>query len=481
MKLQKFKEKDNKKVMIIVFSVCCILLIVGVIFYNSFALYEQKKDFNVINGNIVDSGDLNFVYYIDENITFSIPSKKEGYRFNSKSYCTNGVTVKWNHGEWKAILDFANYKEEEEKIKCHIHFDTSSTGPAVTYILNLSETSEELVHDNTNEDNVRYVGKNPNNYVSFNNELWRIVGVFHDVKDENGMSGSRLKLIRKEDIGAYSWHETSRNDWTTSAIMKLLNPGYDEESVNNSLYWNKEQGKCHTSAFTNPSTCDFSSTGISDDNKHFIDEVIWPLGGSSKIDNSAAEFYESEHEDKVYINNKSIWNGKIGLVNPSDYGYATNGGSSLSRENCLNVSLSKWNTSEYNDCKANNWLLSEKTSYETWTMHHMIGSPHNVFTISRYGNVKIGEPKCAADSDAGVLDSQYIQPVIFLKESVEITSGDGTESNPYKIYNSDWQKVDYIKPNAKITLTRNGNDVIVDASKSTDNMGIQKYYLLMVL
>ena len=62
MKLQKFKEKDNKKVMIIVFSVCCILLIVGVIFYNSFALYEQKKDFNVINGNIVDYCDINFLY-----------------------------------------------------------------------------------------------------------------------------------------------------------------------------------------------------------------------------------------------------------------------------------------------------------------------------------------------------------------------------------------------------------------------------------
>ena len=46
-----------------------------------------------------------------------------------------------------------------------------------------SDTITDLVDINTDElykddkGNIRYYGKNPNNYVSFNNELWRIIGV----------------------------------------------------------------------------------------------------------------------------------------------------------------------------------------------------------------------------------------------------------------------------------------------------------------
>ena len=39
--------------------------------------------------------------------------------------------------------------------------------------------------------NPRYVGKSPNNYVSFNNELWRVIGVFD----------GQVKIIRNEVYG----------------------------------------------------------------------------------------------------------------------------------------------------------------------------------------------------------------------------------------------------------------------------------------
>ncbi len=42
MKLEKFKQRDPKKVGIIVFTVACILLIAGVFFYTSFASFEVK-------------------------------------------------------------------------------------------------------------------------------------------------------------------------------------------------------------------------------------------------------------------------------------------------------------------------------------------------------------------------------------------------------------------------------------------------------
>ena len=84
-------------------------------------------------------------------------------------------------------------------------------------------------------DNIRYYGANPNNYIYFNCsdysnqtsstcETWRIIGVFD----------GKLKLIKSESIGAYSWdnkdtstgaeNDTGKNDWTTARLMKLLNP-----------------------------------------------------------------------------------------------------------------------------------------------------------------------------------------------------------------------------------------------------------------
>ena len=50
----------------------------------------------------------------------------------------------------------------------------------------------------------RYIGANPNNYVSFNNELWRIIGVF-TVEDEEGNKEQRMKIIRDESIGNMAW------------------------------------------------------------------------------------------------------------------------------------------------------------------------------------------------------------------------------------------------------------------------------------
>ena len=67
---------------------------------------------------------------------------------------------------------------------------------AVEYISNLYDyDGEGLKKDNTSEQNIRYYGSNPNNYVRFNNELWRIIGVF----------GNNVKLVRSESLGSLSW------------------------------------------------------------------------------------------------------------------------------------------------------------------------------------------------------------------------------------------------------------------------------------
>ena len=90
----------------------------------------------------------------------------------------------------------AEYKGVEKKVKRKVIVGEN----LVTYITNLYEdsitrASNNLKKDNTEDKNIRYYGANPNNYVRFNNELWRIIGIF----------GNNVKLIRNDRLGWLSW------------------------------------------------------------------------------------------------------------------------------------------------------------------------------------------------------------------------------------------------------------------------------------
>ena len=59
----------------------------------------------------------------------------------------------------------------------------------------------------------RYIGNTPNNYITFNNETWRIIGVIE----------GRIKIIRDESIGNFAWDSAEVNDWTTASLQQMLN------------------------------------------------------------------------------------------------------------------------------------------------------------------------------------------------------------------------------------------------------------------
>ena len=57
-----------------------------------------------------------------------------------------------------------------------------------------------------------------------------------------------------------------------------------------------------------------------------ISESLWSLGGTNSSSKTAKDFYVIERGTSVYEGNASKWIGKVGLMYPSDYGYATSGG-----------------------------------------------------------------------------------------------------------------------------------------------------------
>ena len=277
----------------------------------------------------------------------------------------------------------------------------------------------------------RYIGANPNNYVKFNDELWRIIGVF-DVDDGTGKIEKRMKIIRNESIGYYTWDnkdtstgaetDEGKNNWSDARLNYLLNPGHGSEE--GSLYWNRKSGICYSGKNNATESCDFTSTGLTDTAKSMIGDAKWYLGGTSEYPSSsnglASHFYKNERGTAVYNSSRSTnWTGKVGLIYPSDYGYATSGGSSTNRASCMAKEIRNWHDSSYSDCYNNDWLYN--SLHYQWTMSPCADDSYFVFNLF----------------DAGYVEGDYAsnyseaRPVVHLKSTIKVISGSGTTSSPF--------------------------------------------------
>ena len=328
----------------------------------------------------------------------------------------------------------------ESKITVNASYAKELPKPtAVEYITTLAATdTTNLATDDYG--NTRYIGANPNNYVSIDGDIWRIIGTMKDIDDGTGNKEDRVKLIRSEAIGEYSWDTSESsinggygvNEWSQADLMKLLNPGYESESVGGSLYWNSVSGTCYLSNNNGTIACDFTSTGIKDKLKSLISDAVWNTGTTTKNSQIASKWYTEERgtrNGKIcssgdYCNDDlertTTWTGKVGLMYPSDYGYATSGGDTMDRTTCLNTNLSSWSSSSASDCKNNDWLFN---SFHQWTLTpHAVSSGANyAFYVSSSGSI----------NGYSAYGGHGTRPVVYLSHSVGVQSGDGSMGNPF--------------------------------------------------
>ena len=467
--LEKYKEPHKKRKMIYFLSALMILSLGIFIFYKSYAFYEEKKDFNVINGTVEDPGDHYFAYYVNNTITRDFPTKDSGLTLDTiKSSCTSGVTISWDDEKWEANLNYSNYqKNSTTRTKCTLYFKNKPV-IATTLLNNLvsganksstdvytvpDKTSDTctytLAYDGTTDNNLRYVGANPCNYVKIDNEIWRIIGIMNNIDDGTGKKETRIKLIRNEAIGEYSWDSSESsvnsgrgvNEWSQADLMKLLNPGYESESVGGSLYYNNSSGNCYSRDNNATKACDFTTTGLKTNLKNLVGNTLWNTGTNgtnsytSASNGLASHFYSYERSSNNgkrctsgndcndAVTRTTTWNGKIGLMYPSDYGYATIGGSTSNRTSCLNKELFNWESSSYSDCKNNDWLYNSSTSQWTFSPRANSSRAYTVFRVSSTGYVNY----------SGAFSVGLVRPSVYLISKTSILSGEGTLENPYEI------------------------------------------------
>ena len=379
-------------------------------------MYEEKLEFNLIQGKVPEytSGDVKFASIIDGEKSSTIPAKNDGYVFVSAE-CDNGADAMWDSDNWRVSVGNLS----KSKTICTLTFKTKEkTNSGVDYITNLAETNpEELVYDGTEDNNLRYIGENPNNYVKFNNEIWRIIGVMNNITNSEGNVGSHIKIIRNESIGDYSWDNKASgvgssdsqygsNDWTDSALMNMLNSG---------AYYNRTSGNCPKGKTGATTACDFSSNGLTEETKNLIANVIWKLGGHSTYQVTASAMYRYERGSGVYSGHATEWTGRIGLMYPSDYGYAVGGSE---RTICLETYFNKYNT---NNCYTNDWLY-KSGKYQLLLVPRNSDS-YYVYNVTSTGTILYSSAYTSYD----------VFPVLYLASNVEIIEGDGTSTNPYQL------------------------------------------------
>ena len=256
-----------------------------------------------------------------------------------------------------------------------------------------------------NENGYRYEGKNPNNYVWFNNELWRIIGVFDE--DSHGQSGQNLvKIIRADSIGGLAWHKSNTNDWTVSSLMNLLN----------GAYLNSENGTggeyCYGYSTTTPSNCDYTESGINDTYRPMIENVTWYLGGCSTQSTTAESFYGYERGTTVYSGRPTSTTGYIGLMYPSDYGYSV-----LASSCARTTDLGSYSNST---CAGQSWMYGQ--GYE-WTITPSSSYAYHVFRVGSNGIL----------NGDHAYNGYSARPVLYLDSSVYVIDGNGSQSDPYII------------------------------------------------
>lgn len=344
-----------------------------------------------------------------ETYTITLANNNQNGTFNPTTPATlscGGATTSYNQKYNRIEISQVG----SENTNCTLTYETpQSKNYLNSMIMGLAGTSQgtgEVV----NENGYRYEGKNPNNYIWFNNELWRIIGVFDE--SSHGQAGQNLvKIIRNNSIGTFVFdNDTSEskygsNDWTTSDLMNLLNEGYlNSQDGTGKAY-------CYIYSTAVSGHCDFRESGINDTYRKMVKNVIWYLGGALYSNTATAnEYYESERKEVSHDGRPVLWNGKIGLMYLSDYGYSAPA-SSCDRT----TSLNSYNSDE---CIGQSWLYQNAE----WTLTH------------EFDNIwRIIAPSGSSLAGYSAYGGNPVRPVLYLDYSVYVIDGNGTLDNPYQI------------------------------------------------
>ena len=358
--------------------------------------YNETTKKVIVKTNISDKC---YAYFdvIPTDVTLAITNRPTTYGKLGSINCT-GSSATYNQQYNRVEISSFNGKYSS----CSLNYtDSTSKVNLASYIMGLSGKTQGTGKV-VNENGYRYEGKNPNNYIWFNNEYWRIIGVFDSAS--HGQSNKNLvKIIRDDVLDGLVWDKSNTNDWTASSLKSLLNGAYYKAQDGTS------SGYCYGYSTTVTANCDYTKKGIQSGYRGMIANVTWHLGGYSSTSATSSAFYGYERGTKVYSGRPTSTTGYIGLMYPSDYGYSV-----LSSSCTRTTNLGSYGTT----CAGQSWLYGKG---DEWTLTPSSLLSIFVFHLSNIASVYSNYANAVWGT----------RPVLYLDASVYKIDGDGSLNNPY--------------------------------------------------
>ena len=267
------------------------------------------------------------------------------------------------------------------------------------------------------DNSYRYSGADPNNYVCFGSDaetcpdeyLYRIIGVFDDDSDGE----YNVKLIKADYITSAMLGTDGRDYVGKFSYSTGSYKGSMDTNMIAGYRWNFDTSVSSWGS-NNWTTSELNKINLNTNYLNYlgsswssmIEESTWYLGDVSSRDLITKSFYTGERYDAGYgPENANGSSTKIGLMYPSDYGYA--------------AYPDAWATKLSSYSSQNNWLYMGL--YE-WTITPEYVT-NKVFILYNSGFLY---------SDRASY-GYSVRPVFYLKSNISFVSGDGTKDSPFRV------------------------------------------------
>ena len=392
-----------------------IILMVFIAIFSTFVFVKNNSNFEITNEINNKSKKNNDLLTMNLEQTAGTGDYKtvtqsewstEGYEFNKElSKCENGSEISWDDTK-KVVVVSGNLSD-----KCYVYFDiarfdklcnTSTLACHVAKLYTGTQGENGIYYHNTSltngtgDNNYRYVGANPNNYICLGSDattcpddnLFRIIGVF----------GDKVKVIKDKSVVKMHWDTSNYNTWSISSLNTYLNGTY------------------------------LTSIGTLSDK---IDVATWKVGGNTwdNISVSTAKEvydYEIKNPSTTASTGETEYSAKIGLMYVSDYMFA------VLQDNWTLVAYNSNDaTKDYRAIKAENWLYLGSDEY---TITRSSKNSGEVFAIYSSGEVYSYSVSCDSGEPLPCsVYAKYARPSFYLISSVEYSGGTGTSSDPIRI------------------------------------------------
>ncbi len=400
----------KKRYLGLIFIFIIVFLISITLLYNH---SKTKKVYTTQDGVILSISDGN---------GGTLSSVPEQGQYNVEVDCTNGEGS-WDYYDWKM-----NVKNITGNVTCELTFnEINSSQTFAQYIASLAGTTQgdgQVVSEN----GYRYEGKDPNNYIWYNNEMWRIIGVFGSNGHNSGTS--YVKIIRNQPIGGYAWNGVANypNAWGTSTLYRMLNgcyynalTGSNTTNISGSSVAcsNYCIGNYSSSTIMSTANCDFSVIGLQGGGDNYsyrdlVQSMTWYLGGPGKSGYTTyypSNIYSYETNSSAVYSGRSVsTTGYVGLMYLSDFGYG------VLNSDCTRGTYAINESYDVRGCANNNWLFG---GFGDWTITQDSSTADNAFALY------FGATEYPA------YNGWNVRPVVFLKTKAYKLDGTGTKTDPY--------------------------------------------------